>query len=169
MDDTNDDATPAGRSITAEAQAEPDTPDDGASGSEADTPPGDLAQADVSNRRRILIGVGGLLLGAFATVAGILVLASGGASKDVWAYTNRPPESVKYVDALVRDATKTSFALVERDGTRHNMCIRPADSPYIDVQHAQTHASLGQPVRAYYKPEGSKRCVVYMEDSPQLF
>lgn len=116
------------------------------------------------------IGIALLLLAAAAIGAGtVWLLTSSSTRNDVMAYTNRPPESVKHVDGLVVKASKSSFELRLKDGTPERFAVRPPDRPYIDVQHAQTHAALGQPVRVYWERIEGKRCVVFMEDSPIIF
>lgn len=80
-----------------------------------------------------------------------------------------PPAGVPYVDGLVGDTTGTGFDLRGMDGSQHHFTVRGPDKPYIDVQHAQTHASLGQPVRIYHRKIDGRDSVVYMVDSPLQF
>ncbi|MBC7644195.1 MAG: hypothetical protein H7123_03645 [Thermoleophilia bacterium] len=122
-----------------------------------------------SRRKRIALALLGTVIGlALAVVAAVLVLP-GGSGSDVKAYRNTPPKSVKYVDGLVIKATGSTFMLLTQDRRRVTLYVRPPDRPYIDVQHAQTHASLGQPVRVFWKTIDKRRSVVYMADSPLIF
>lgn len=77
-----------------------------------------------------------------------------------------PPKNTSFVDGLVKDATDTGFDLVTSSGEKKSYKVRPADRPYIDIQHAQTHASLGQPVRIYIKKIDGEKVIVYMTDPP---
>ena len=44
--------------------------------------------------------------------------------------------------------------------------MRTPDKPYIDIAHAQTHASLGQPIRVFTREVDGEDSVVYMDDPP---
>ncbi|MCW2956660.1 MAG: hypothetical protein JWO69_1529 [Thermoleophilia bacterium] len=76
-----------------------------------------------------------------------------------------PPKDAPSVDGLVQEATETGFDLVTIDGDRRTYPVRPADRPYIDIQHAQSHASLGQPVTIYTKEVDGEEVIIYMADS----
>lgn len=77
-----------------------------------------------------------------------------------------PPEAAYHIDGLVQEATETGFNLVTLDGKREEFAVRPADRPYIDIQHARTHASLGQPIRIWIEKINDEETIVYMEDPP---
>lgn len=124
---------------------------------------------------RLALGAAGLLVAlALIGVGAFLVTSSPSKRKDtsgkVLAYRNeRPPKSVKFVDGLVIETTPTNFLLLTKKRARVTLDIRTPDRPYIDIQHAQTHAALGQPVRVYHRPYRGDEVVVYMEDSPLIF
>lgn len=81
-----------------------------------------------------------------------------------------PPKGARHVDGLVLRADDDGFELLTLPKrTKTFVAIRPADRPYIDVQHAQTHASLGQPVRVYLLPFDGRDVLVYMEDAPVAY
>lgn len=77
-----------------------------------------------------------------------------------------PPKGARYVDGLVQDATATGFDLITLDGEKESFAVRPADRPYIDVQHAQSHASLGQPIRVWLERIDGEDVIVYLADPP---
>lgn len=77
-----------------------------------------------------------------------------------------PRKGDKWVEGLVQEATATGFDLVTSDGEKASYKVRPADRPYIDVQHAQSHASLGQPVRIYLEKIDGEECIVFLTDPP---
>lgn len=77
-----------------------------------------------------------------------------------------PPKGARHVDGLVQDATATGFDLITMDGEKESFAVRPADRPYIDVQHAQSHASLGQPIRVYLEKIDGEEVIVYLADPP---
>lgn len=124
--------------------------------------------------RRIAITVAivlaGLALGAIGTLlafGGFGVVVGG---DDVRALQQRPAKGeYEYFDALVIEANDDSMVLQERTGRRQTIVIREADRPLIDVQHAQSHAALGQPVRVYWDEIDGERSIVYLEDSPEIF
>ena len=120
--------------------------------------------------KRIALLLGGLAVGVvFAALAYVFLLPSP-VNDQVAAYKNtRPPASVARVDGLVVKATGDKFVLQLHDHSSKTLFVRAPDRPYIDVQHAQSHASLGQPVRVYFKKLDGKQSVVFMEDSPQIF
>lgn len=77
-----------------------------------------------------------------------------------------PPKGARYLDGLVVKATDDGFDLLTLPDRRQVFIpIRKPDRPFIDVQHAQTHASLGQPVRVFLLPYKEEDVLVYMEDS----
>lgn len=80
-----------------------------------------------------------------------------------------PPAGAKHYDGLVQDVTDDGFSLTTVDGEDLSFTVRAPDRPYIDVQHAATHASLGQPVRVYIERIGGEDVIVYMEDSALRF
>ncbi len=117
-----------------------------------------------------------IVLGAIVAFVGIgaFLLTSAPPTKKhgpkVMAYRNeRPPASVKYVDGLVINSLSREIRLMLKDRSERVIHVRAPDKPYIDIQHAQTHAALGQPVRLYYKRVGGTDCAVFMEDSPVAF
>lgn len=83
-----------------------------------------------------------------------------------------PPKGAKSTDGLVEKAEGGDFTIRSIEGGRLGktlkLFVREPDRAYIDVQHAQTHAALGQPVRVFTKPYEGREIVVYMEDSPLL-
>jgi hypothetical protein len=83
-----------------------------------------------------------------------------------------PPKDAKQMDGLVQKTKAGSFTIQVIDGKKLGkvvkLYVREPDRPYIDVQHAQTHAALGQPIRVYTKQIDGKESVVYMEDAPLL-
>jgi hypothetical protein len=122
----------------------------------------------------ILAAIGALLMvGIGAFIVTSVVMDRSDAQRNaqrVLAYVDKlPPASVPYVDGLVLAAEDDFFLLMLRNRTERRFCVRPPDSPHIDIQHAQTHAAFGQPVRIYYKRVSGKDCVVFMEDSPVAF
>lgn len=112
--------------------------------------------------------VGAAGLGSLA----VLVLTSGDkgvSSTEVWATTNTPKKGTPYLDALVVDATQSSFRLQTRDKKTHKLYLRKPDAPYLQIEHAQSHAALGQPVRVYYRTVDDKRYAIWLEDAPVIF
>jgi hypothetical protein len=83
--------------------------------------------------------------------------------------TGRPPKGAPYVDGLVISAKVGSFLLQTQQGQRMQLPIRVPDRPYLDVQHAKSHAALGQPVRITTKRVHGKNYAVCLEDSPLIF
>lgn len=83
-----------------------------------------------------------------------------------------PPKGAKYTDGLVEKAEGGEFSIRSIEGGRIgktlDLFVREPDRAYIDVQHAQTHAALGQPVRVFTKLHEGREIVIYMEDSPLL-
>ena len=83
-----------------------------------------------------------------------------------------PPKDAKFTDGLVEKAKDGEFTLrvIEggQIGTSIKLFVREPDRAYLDVQHAQTHAALGQPVRVYTKRHEGREIVIYMVDSPLL-
>lgn len=83
-----------------------------------------------------------------------------------------PPKGAKSTDGLVEKAEGGDFTIRSIEGGRLGktlkLFVREPDRAYIDVQHAQTHAALGQPVRVFTKPYKGREIVIYMEDSPLL-
>lgn len=77
-----------------------------------------------------------------------------------------PPPGARYVDGIVRRVTEEGIELVTLDGQERTVAVRSADRPYIDVQHARSHAALGQPVRLYVKEFEGRDVVIYMVDPP---
>jgi len=141
-------------------------------------------------KRRVWTIVAIVMVLAAAGSVGVLVslllgAGSSGPGKDVMAcvltntdrdFTNKhpknakcPPKGAPHVDGLVQEATDTGFNLITVDGTRKSYKVRAPDRPYIDVQHAQSHASLGQPVRIYTKDVDGSDVIIYMVDSPLSF
>lgn len=118
-----------------------------------------------------IVGLGAIV--AFIGVGAFLLTSPQPAKRNgakVMAYRNeRPPASVKYVDGLVVTSLSREIRLMMKDRHERVIHVRAPDKPYIDIQHAQTHAALGQPVRLYYKRVGGKDCAVFMEDSPVAF
>lgn len=111
----------------------------------------------------VLIGVGAFMVTSIQS-------AKEARRQQVMAYRNeRPPASVKHVDGLVILARPGQMQLMLRNRSERSLHIRRPDQPYIDIQHAQSHAALGQPVRVYYKLIDGKQSVVFMEDSPVAF
>jgi hypothetical protein len=115
-------------------------------------------------------------------VLGSLLLGAGDSSpaKDVMAcipsrdFTKGkahtcPPKGAPHVVGLVQDTTATGFEIVTIDGERRSFKVRPADRPYIDIQHAQSHASLGQPIRVYTKRVDGDTVIIYLDDPPLTF
>jgi hypothetical protein len=91
---------------------------------------------------------------------------SSGIAGDTAKTETCPRKGDKYVEGLVQEATATGFDLVTMDGDKRSYKVRPADRPYIDVQHAQSHATLGQPVRVYLEKIDGEWCIVYLTDPP---
>jgi hypothetical protein len=117
-------------------------------------------------RRRTVIAVlavaGGLLVGG--TVA--LLLAPGKSDPKVPVFADAPaPRSWPHVNGLVVSATGTKFVLREPGGTVRKLAVRTADRPWLDVQHAQSHAAVGQPVNVYYCRYDGKVVAIYLEDA----
>lgn len=83
-----------------------------------------------------------------------------------------PPKGAPYTDGLVQKSEGGSFTLRPIQGGSIGkdlkLTVREPDRAYVDVQHAQTHAALGQPVRVYTKKHEGQEVVIYMEDSPLL-
>ena len=131
----------------------------------------DTAHEPRSKRRglRLALIIGGSFGGLAIVAVAVLLLLPGGSSNNVEAYRNTPPRSVKYIDGLVITATGSTFVLQTQDHEHATLFVRQPDRPYIDVQHAQTHASLGQPVRVFWKTIDKRRTVVYLADSPLIF
>jgi hypothetical protein len=80
-----------------------------------------------------------------------------------------PPKGAPHVDGLIQDVTDNGFDLITIDGDRRSYKVRSADRPYIDIQHAQTHANIGQPVRIYTKDVEGEEVIIYMIDSKLQF
>ncbi|MCW2960946.1 MAG: hypothetical protein JWM25_1425 [Thermoleophilia bacterium] len=125
----------------------------------------------------IAMGVlGSLLLGAGDSVAAkdVMACVPSDESRDFTKAENKenphevggcPPKGAPSVDGLVQEATDTGFDLVTIDGDKRSYPVRPADRPYIDIQHAQSHAALGQPVTIYTKRVDGDDVIIYMTDS----
>jgi hypothetical protein len=122
--------------------------------------------------RLVLIIVGVVLM---ATVGGFLLLAPGdefGKSKvervEVWALTRPPAEkdAPYYQGYVARDADSESMPILLDNGKRVELSIREEDRAYIDWQHAQSHADLGQPIRAYWRKDGDRKAVIFIMDAP---
>jgi hypothetical protein len=138
-----------------------------------DAPAEAAGPARPGRRGRVLMIVGivlvGLLLGGVGTLLAVGGFGGGG-DEDVRAYQQRPPEGkFETVDALVISAKASSMVLQPRTGKRQTLGIREPDRPLIDVQHAQSHAALGQPVRVYWDTIDGERVIIYLEDSPEIF
>lgn len=83
---------------------------------------------------------------------------------------NCPPAGATITIGLVEKSTDGGFTIrmIERGRLTDSveLFVRAADRQYIDVAHAQTHASLGQPVRVYTREIEGRESVVYMDDPP---
>jgi hypothetical protein len=77
-----------------------------------------------------------------------------------------PPPDASSVVGLVDRATDTGFVIKLTDGGTKTIAVRPADRPYVDVQHARSHASLGLPVRVYTKQVDDEDVIIYLVDAP---
>jgi hypothetical protein len=80
-----------------------------------------------------------------------------------------PPENAKETDGLLVDVDGSRLTLKPlgaTEGETVDLYVRRPDQPYIDLQHAQTHAALGQPVRVYTLRVEGRDSVVYMADAP---
>ncbi|MEO6867515.1 MAG: hypothetical protein ABI200_05795 [Gaiellales bacterium] len=77
-----------------------------------------------------------------------------------------PRPGDKYVDGLLQDATASGFNIVTTAGKKISLNVRPADRPYIDIEHAQSHANLGQPIRLYYEKIDGDNSIVFLMDVP---
>ena len=96
--------------------------------------------------------------------------SKGSGSGGAHAVTEKcPPKGAPHIDGLVQEATDTGFDLITVDRERKSFVVREADRPYIDIQHAQTHAASGQPVRIFTKEVDGEDVIVYMVDSPLRF
>jgi hypothetical protein len=145
--------------------------------------------APKSNKRWKIAAVVAVLAAALSVgvLASLLFAGGSGAGGDVLAcvpsrdYTKNsdpnagdtcPPKGAKYTDGLVEKAEGGDFTIRSIEGGRLGktlkLFVREPDRAYIDVQHAQTHAALGQPVRVFTKPYEGREIVIYMEDSPLL-
>ncbi len=148
-----------------------ETPDDHANDTPDDAPGTGMQSRKVSTPVKIIGAACVLLLigvGAFMVTS--MQSAQQARQRKVMAYRNeRPPSSVKYIDGIVIFAGPGQMRLMLRNRSERSLHIRKPDQPYIDIQHAQSHAALGQPVRVYYKPIDGKKSVVFMEDSPVVF
>ncbi len=122
-------------------------------------------------------GLGSLMLGgsereALGTVLACVVEPADATEAPADSDPDCPPEGAPYTDGLVEKAEGGDFTIREiqqgRLGDTIELFVRREDRPYIDIQHAQTHAALGQPVRVYTKKYEGREVVVYMEDSPLL-
>ena len=135
----------------------------------ADTPP-EPPRGGPSRPVLLAIWAGVVLVLAAIGAVGVLLFlpARNDASKTVYA-DKPPPKTAPHVDGLVIKATPQKFELMTRRNERRVMAIRPADRPYLDVQHAQSHAALGQPVRVFYRKVDGKTVAVFLEDSPLIF
>jgi hypothetical protein len=120
--------------------------------------------------------LGSLLLGGGTQVAGDVLACQPSRDftegADPKAGDTCPPKDAKYTDGLVEKAKGGEFNIRTIEGGRLGeqlkLFVREPDRAYIDVQHAQTHAALGQPVRVYTKKHEGREIVIYMEDSPLL-
>ena len=149
-----------------------------------DAPPtAEEERAARTRKRWTIIAVVAVVIALAALgVLGALLLGAGNSSpaKDVMAcipsrdFTKGkghtcPPKGAPHVTGLVQDTTKTGFDIVTLDGKHLSFKVRPADRPYIDVQHAQSHASLGQPIRVYTKVVDGDTVIIYLDDPPLTF
>ena len=107
----------------------------------------------------------GISLGAIGAVLATSTAPSTGGN--VMAVQERPT-GTHYIDGLVLRASSGKLTLRKRDGTSADLAVRKPDRPLIDVQHAKSHAALGQPVRLWWKQVNGTRVVIFLEDSPLL-
>jgi len=79
-----------------------------------------------------------------------------------------PPKGTTANTGLVQKTTDGGFTMREVDGAtlgeEVTLTVREPDRPYIEIAHAQTHASLGQPIRVYTDEVDGEEVVVYMDD-----
>ena len=123
--------------------------------------------------RNAAIGASVLAVIAVLALAAVLVFAGANSlDKDVMACVpgktqgGCPPKGASYVEGLVLKAENGSFSILVNGSNKQLLTVRKADRPYIDVQHAKTHAALGQPVRVYTKDVDGTPVVIFMEDAP---
>lgn len=163
---------------------------DGATAEETGADKGASEETSNSSNKRWKIAAVAAVLAAAVSIgvlASLLFAGGSGTGGDVLAcvpsrdYTKDsdpnagdtcPPKGAKYTDGLVEKAKGGDFTIrsIEdgRLGKKLDLFVREPDRAYIDVQHAQTHAALGQPVRVFTKRYEGREIVIYMEDSPLL-
>lgn len=142
------------------------------------------AKTPPSYALRIVLAVTVLAAAVAMGVLGSLLLGAGGSSSapggDVracildrdftkGARANCPPKGAKHYDGLIQNASGATFDLTTVDGEELTFGVRKPDRPYIDIQHAQTHASLGLPVRVFVERIDGDDVIVYMENSTLRF
>jgi hypothetical protein len=112
---------------------------------------------------KIGIAIAAVVVVAIAAAATYLLLSSG---DEQLAVASRPPKGTPYKDGLVLKATTKQFDLMTKDEGLLKLYVKPADKDLIDVQHAQSHASLGQPIRLFYSDQDGKKYIIFLEDAP---
>lgn len=131
----------------------------------------------------LAIALGVFVLGVGSAVVGYLFVSTGSSAKGKVmacvpdrANMDRnpcPPKKAPYIDGLVQRTSSSTMTIQPMRGPRAGatvkLYVRKPDRPWIDIQHAQSHAALGQPIRVYTRRVGKQDVVIYLVDSPVLF